>query len=92
MGYGDLAPVTVTGQLIAAGLMVAGIALLGTVTATLASWFLDRVSDAEKKTQTETSAHLESLALEVRELRMALEANTALLSAEDRQTTNAPSF
>ncbi len=42
--------VTVTGRLIAAGLMISGIALLGTVTATLASWFVEliRVRDADE--------------------------------------------
>jgi voltage-gated potassium channel len=35
VGYGDLVPVTGTGRLIAVGLMLAGIALVGTVTATL---------------------------------------------------------
>ncbi len=36
VGYGDRFPVTVTGRLVGAGLMVGGIAVLGTVTATLA--------------------------------------------------------
>lgn len=50
VGYGDTYPVTTAGRFAAAGLMVGGIALLGTVTATLASWFMDRLradSDAE---------------------------------------------
>lgn len=41
MGYGDQFPVTGQGRLIAVGLMLAGIALLGVVTATIArrgSW------------------------------------------------------
>ncbi|WP_229660552.1 potassium channel family protein [Marmoricola endophyticus] len=44
VGYGDLYPVTVTGRLVAAVLMLAGIALLGAVTASLASWLIDKVS------------------------------------------------
>ncbi len=43
VGYGDRFPVTGTGRFIAAGVMVSGIALLGTVTASLASWLIDRV-------------------------------------------------
>ena len=39
-----LYPVTTAGRLVAAGLMVAGIALLGSVTATFASWFVERVA------------------------------------------------
>ena len=40
VGYGDRYPVTVEGRLVAATLMVAGIALLGVVTASIAagSW------------------------------------------------------
>lgn len=44
VGYGDLYPVTTAGRLVAGGLMVAGIALLGSVTATFASWFVERVA------------------------------------------------
>jgi voltage-gated potassium channel len=45
VGYGDHFPVTTEGRLAAAGLMVGGIALLGAVTATLASWLVDRVAE-----------------------------------------------
>jgi len=41
-------PVTGTGRLVAFGLMIGGIALLGTVTATLASWLVETVA-AEKE-------------------------------------------
>ena len=54
VGYGDQFPVTGEGRLIAVGLMLAGIALLGVVTATIASWFLERigaVEAAEKQTE-----------------------------------------
>jgi voltage-gated potassium channel len=45
VGYGDTYPVTVVGRSVAAAaLMVGGVALLGTVTATFASWLVDRVS------------------------------------------------
>jgi voltage-gated potassium channel len=43
VGYGDFYPVTLSGRLIAVGLMIAGIALVGSVTATFASWFVERV-------------------------------------------------
>ena len=44
VGYGDTYPVTVNGRWVAAALMIGGVALLGTVTATFASWLVDRVS------------------------------------------------
>ena len=45
--YGDHYPVSAAGRLVAFGLMIGGIALLGTVTATLASWLVETVA-AEK--------------------------------------------
>ena len=44
VGYGDTYPVTVIGRWVAVALMIGGVALLGTVTATFASWLVDRVS------------------------------------------------
>ncbi|MHA6628236.1 ion channel [Pseudonocardia sichuanensis] len=43
VGYGDRYPVTLEGRLVAASLMVAGIALLGVVTASIASWFVENL-------------------------------------------------
>jgi voltage-gated potassium channel len=50
-GCGDHYPVTAAGRLVAFGLMLGGIALLRTVTATLASWIVEAV--AAEKEQTE---------------------------------------
>lgn len=72
VGYGDLSPVTATGRVIAVALMIGGIALLGTVTATLASWLVDKVSTEETKTQAVTVENLETLRDEIRELRKEL--------------------
>ena len=65
VGYGDRFPVTGAGRAMAVGLMLAGIALVGVVTATLASWFVQRVGEAEAQTQADVS----ELAAEVRQLR-----------------------
>lgn len=46
VGYGDRFPVTLEGRLVAGGLMVAGIALLGVVTASIASWFVENLRRA----------------------------------------------
>ncbi|MGW7209826.1 potassium channel family protein [Streptomyces sp. NPDC054837] len=40
VGYGDVTPVTPVGRLIAVGMMTIGLALLGAVTGTFASWLL----------------------------------------------------
>jgi len=69
VGYGDMTPTTVLGRTIAVGLMIGGIALLGIVTATLASWLVGKVSDEDTKTQAVTVEHLEMLRDEIRLLR-----------------------
>lgn len=52
VGYGDFYPITLAGRLVAVGLMASGVALLGTVTALLASWFVDQVSRARETADT----------------------------------------
>ncbi|MCI3239961.1 potassium channel family protein [Streptomyces spinosisporus] len=68
VGYGDHAPTTGLGRMIAVGLMLSGIALLGVVTANIAAWFLARFEkdDVEERRQTEA---IEALTEEVRALR-----------------------
>ncbi|MFJ2741188.1 potassium channel family protein [Streptomyces sp. NPDC087440] len=68
VGYGDHSPTTGLGRLIAVGLMLSGIALLGVVTANIAAWFISRFErdDAEERRQT---ALLEALTTEIKELR-----------------------
>lgn len=45
VGYGDVYPATTTGRFVAFALMLGGVALLGVVTATLASWLVSSVTD-----------------------------------------------
>lgn len=68
VGYGDHAPTTGLGRVLAVGLMLSGIALLGVVTANIAAWFISRFErdDAQERRQTEL---LEALTREVQELR-----------------------
>jgi voltage-gated potassium channel len=73
VGYGDQFPVTTAGRFIAAGLMVGGIALLGVVTATLASWMVQTVEEAAEGEATATRAQVDDLAAEVRALRAELD-------------------
>jgi voltage-gated potassium channel len=72
VGYGDRRPVTTTGRCVAAALMLAGIALLGVATATLASWLVERVTEANEPERATTQAQVETLTREVRALREAL--------------------
>ncbi|MGR8010731.1 potassium channel family protein [Streptomyces hypolithicus] len=89
VGYGDHSPTTGLGRVLAVGLMLSGIALLGVVTANIAAWFISRFErdDAQERRQT---ALLEALTAEVRELR----AQVALLSpggaVPDRDMSEGP--
>lgn len=68
VGYGDRFPTTTQGRFVAAGLMLTGIALLGVVTASLASWFVEKVAEV-KAAEGRTEAEVSDLAAEVRALR-----------------------
>ena len=48
--------------------MVAGVSLLGVVTATLASWIVERVAEEDTASQAATAAHIEELRDEIRKL------------------------
>lgn len=50
VGYGDHYPVTTLGRVIAGTLMIGGVALLGMVTATLASWLVEAVQSERQET------------------------------------------
>ncbi|MGX7823894.1 ion channel [Actinokineospora sp. 24-640] len=65
VGYGDRFPVTAEGRLVAATLMIGGIALIGVATGTIASWFLEKIAGAEdtdQSTYAEVTAMREELA------------------------------
>jgi voltage-gated potassium channel len=74
VGYGDRVPVTGEGRMIAVALMLAGIALLGVVTATIAAWFVQRIQATEGTT---AQTGLREVLDELRELRAQVEALTA---------------
>ncbi len=72
VGYGDRYPVTVTGRFVAAALMIGGIALLGVVTATIASWLVQRVSEVTETEEAATRAQVDLLTSEIAALRVEL--------------------
>ena len=75
VGYGDLSPVTTVGRVVAVFLMIGGISLVGVVTATLASWVIDRVAD-------ESSANAAATAAQIEELRGDVQQRIDALTAE----------
>lgn len=72
VGYGDRFPVTFEGRSVAVALMIGGIALLGVVTATVATWLIDRVRDVEGDAQYATRADLAQLTATIEALRAEL--------------------
>ncbi|MDU0348124.1 potassium channel family protein [Actinomyces sp. MRS3W] len=77
VGYGDLAPVTTVGRWTAVLLMIGGVAMIGIVTATLASWIVSLVTEEnaaqEAATQAQVAALQEQLAALSEQLHGALE-------------------
>lgn len=61
VGYGDYTPITTTGRLITLGLMIGGMALIGVITATLASWITDQSADTTQHIEQSTHDQLAAL-------------------------------
>lgn len=75
VGYGDRYPVTGEGRLVAGLLMVGGIALLGVITGTIASWLVEKLRGVEEA-ELETAQELRNLRSEIAELRKELNARS----------------
>ncbi|MEV6795649.1 potassium channel family protein [Streptomyces sp. NPDC051320] len=76
VGYGDHSPTTGLGRVVAVGLMISGIALLGVVTANIAAWFISRFERDDEEEHRRTAA-IEALTAEVSSLRAAVAALAA---------------
>jgi voltage-gated potassium channel len=58
VGYGEHYPVTTEGRFVAVGLMIGGVALIGAVSASFATWLIDRVRQVEDESQLTTRRDL----------------------------------
>ena len=67
-GYGDYYPTTMEGRLVAVGLMIGGIGLIGFVTGSLATWIVERIAVADRPAE-QARHEITALLTEVRELR-----------------------
>ncbi|WP_395727679.1 potassium channel family protein [Nakamurella sp.] len=76
VGYGDTYPVTFGGRCIAVAMMVCGIALLGTITAIIASWLVEQVRAEEEAHEGATRDQVELLAAQIERLERGLLAGT----------------
>jgi voltage-gated potassium channel len=86
VGYGDLYPATVEGRLVALALMIGGLGLIGFTTGSLASWIVDRLSDAERPAGTATRADVALLLHEIRKLRAEIAEIKSESHAHDRES------
>jgi voltage-gated potassium channel len=87
VGYGDRYPVTLEGRLVAATLMVAGIALLGVVTASIAAWFVENLRRSEQQVSEEVeevSSDVEAAQVQLAEVLAELRTISARLDALER--------
>ena len=84
VGYGDLYPVTGTGRIVAAALMVVGISVLGVVTASVAAWLVSTTQeqqDDEAPQERELSAGTADVVADLSRLE-----RTGVLTAEEVAT------
>ena len=86
VGYGEYYPVTTNGRLIAAGVMVVGISLLGLVGASVASSVISRLSGKQVESQDAVKAQVLALTQEIVALRQEL--NDAGVTVRSKSTTS----
>ncbi|MFL2925132.1 MAG: ion channel [Actinomycetes bacterium] len=90
VGYGDYVPVTANGRIVAVGLMVVGISLLGLVGASVASAVVTRIGGRAQEGQSEVKKDLEALRTEIAALRQALLDAGVSGTTQPSQTDSAP--
>lgn len=85
VGYGDYAPVTAVGRFIAVAVMIGGIGLISVVTATLASWIVDKVGEESEADQVATRGQIRALTDEIAALRADLAVRATTESSAERR-------
>ncbi len=75
VGYGDRYPVTTLGRVVAAGLMITGVALFGTFTACVSSMFFRPDFEMEETIELQTLKELRELRSEIESIKESLSEN-----------------
>lgn len=85
VGYGDRYPVTTEGRLIAVSVMLTGIAILGVVTASIASWFVENLRAVQRaeEQQAVRDQRLETVLTELIQRLAKLESHLGLSTSHD---------
>jgi len=73
VGYGDHYPVTRDGKLVAVGLMIGGIALIGVVAASFATWLVDHVRQVDQSEQAATRRDMQAIMRRLDDLQQRLD-------------------
>ena len=68
VGYGDFYPVTAVGRLWAVGLMAGGVAIVGTVTATVSSWVIEKAARGRDDDEPATRGQMRALVQQVTQM------------------------
>jgi voltage-gated potassium channel len=84
VGYGDVYPKSAEGRLAAVLLMLAGDALLGVITASFASWFVERLRNVERAEE-RTQAVLAEVLTELRVLGQRVDRAAGTCPAKDER-------
>lgn len=77
VGYGNVAPVTPMGRLVASFLMIGGIGLVGSTTGTLASWIVQRVGEEREAAAARQGDEMAALRREMQQIAEELRRNRA---------------
>ncbi len=88
VGYGDYTPVTTEGRFVAVGIMIGGVMLVGAVTASFATWLIDRLRVEEEVELEETQADLRAVHVKLADMQADLAELKALL--RERQADERP--
>jgi len=73
--YGDFYPATTEGRVLTALLMTAGVAIFGTFTASVASFFLEGEHKEDEERDREILVQIENLSEQIRDLKQSIETN-----------------
>ncbi|MEF2978796.1 potassium channel family protein [Subtercola sp. YIM 133946] len=76
VGYGDFVPITAQGRLVAAALMLSGVALIGTITGTLASYLGERSRAHDANRTGASKKQVDDLAAQITALQAQLKARS----------------
>jgi voltage-gated potassium channel len=84
VGYGDLYPVTTEGRVVASVLMIAGIALLGMITGSIATWLVESMREVSEDAADRAALADDRVAVTLAELVVEVRSLSARLAALER--------